>query len=68
MKTNEEIVSKIRERVEYYRNQADECDEERNFWAKRGEFAVADSWKRRAIRYRETIEELANLLGFTTED
>ena len=68
MKTNEEIVRKIRERAEYYQNQADECDEARIIWEKKGNFEVSNSWKRRAIRYRKTAEELAKLLEFATED
>lgn len=68
MRTNEEIVSKIRDRVEYYRNQVDACNEERCFFAKKGNFEVADDLRNQAIRCKKTLEELTRLLEFVTED
>lgn len=67
-KSNEEVVSKIRDRVEYYRNQVDACNEERCFFAKKGNFEVADDLRNQAIRCKKTLEELTRLLEFVTED
>lgn len=57
MKTNEEIVNKLLERIEWCKKQAVACEEQASFWAKRGRFPLADAWKRNADEYRKALEE-----------
>ena len=62
METTEEILNKLRERIEWHKKQAVACDEEAIFWAKRGRFTLRDAWKRNAEENRKILEKIAKRL------
>ena len=68
METTEEILSKLIERIEWYKKQAVACEEEACFWAKRGRFTLRDAWKRNAEENRKILEEIAKRLEEVNKD
>ena len=62
METTEEILKKLRERIEGHRKCASSCEAERRFWAERGNSFLAEAWKCMADWHRKQIEENAKRL------
>ena len=57
METTEEILNKLIERIEWHKKQAVACEEQRRFWAERGNLFLAEAWKCNADGYRKALEE-----------
>ena len=55
MKSREEILNKLLERIKWCKKEVVDCEEEARFWAKRGRFTLRDAWKHNAVSYREAL-------------
>ena len=68
METTEEILNKLIERIECHKKQADAYEKQRRFWAKIGNFSLAEACKRMADRHRKTLEEISKRLEAAIKD
>ena len=57
METTEEILNKLLKRIEGHRKCASSCEDERRFWAERGNSFLAEAWKCMADWHRKQVEE-----------
>ena len=62
MENKEEILNKLRERIECHRKYASLCEDERRFWAERGNLFLAEAWKCMVDWHRKQAEEIAKRL------